>query len=300
MLMDKGKPPSISLIIPTLNRREMLAVALGSAVQQDVSELELIVVDGGSTDGTAELASSFGATIIDDDRQGLYAALNLGIVAAGNDVVGFLNSDDLLPSGALHAVQDTFLTHQNAKAICGWALLVEDDRTLETYRNERDLRLDAHAALIGTSIINARFFRRQTLQQLPRFDTSFKYVADRLFLANCVRSEIEFIPVLQELYQYTRHDGSLTFAESSAKSPVMVAELQRLSHQVLKTAPTTDDLHRVARSLEVRCKLNNLLRAVRERRWSALVSGTEYADPLRTRDTAPALLAVANRLTGRR
>ena len=88
----------ISLITAVFNNRATLAEALDSALSQTHDEVELIVIDGGSTDGTLDVLRSYDnrlAVLLSEPDQGIYDALNKGIKRASGDVVGFLHSDDL-------------------------------------------------------------------------------------------------------------------------------------------------------------------------------------------------------------
>jgi len=85
-----------SIVVPTLNRRDMLLRALESVRAQAWPDIEIIVVDGGSTDGTIEaLATQSDLRLIKGPDRGVYDAFNKGIAQASGDIVGILNSDDL-------------------------------------------------------------------------------------------------------------------------------------------------------------------------------------------------------------
>ncbi len=88
--------PDVSVIIPTHNRRAMVREAIASVLTQRDSNFELIVVDDGSTDGTAELlAGLVGVTLERTDRRGPAAARNRGVALARAPLIAFLDSDDL-------------------------------------------------------------------------------------------------------------------------------------------------------------------------------------------------------------
>jgi rSAM/selenodomain-associated transferase 2/rSAM/selenodomain-associated transferase 1 len=88
--------PTISIVIPTLNEGENLAATLAST--ESSVDLEIIVVDGGSSDETLELAKSFGVRVL-TTAAGRARQVNAGGLAAGGDVLFFLHGDTRLPRG---------------------------------------------------------------------------------------------------------------------------------------------------------------------------------------------------------
>ncbi|TXI84648.1 MAG: glycosyltransferase, partial [Cupriavidus sp.] len=91
--------PKVSVIIPTFNRAHVLGRAIDSVLGQTYADLELIVVDDGSSDGTAGLMKSFGDPrlryVQQAKNQGVSAARNRGIAEARGEWLAFLDSDDL-------------------------------------------------------------------------------------------------------------------------------------------------------------------------------------------------------------
>lgn len=94
--------PDISIIIPTLNEAENLRSTLASA--ESGADVEIIVVDGGSTDETVELARSFGVRLL-TTAAGRAGQVNVGALAASGDVLLFLHGDTKLPPGFHQHVQ---------------------------------------------------------------------------------------------------------------------------------------------------------------------------------------------------
>ena len=95
--------PKVSVIIPTYNRASLLPRAIDSVIGQSFQNFEVIIVDDGSTDGTADLLKSYanksGVRVFTTSNKGVSAARNLGIGQAKADWVAFLDSDDeWLPS----------------------------------------------------------------------------------------------------------------------------------------------------------------------------------------------------------
>jgi glycosyltransferase involved in cell wall biosynthesis len=89
--------PLFSVIVPTYNRLSLVVAAVESVLRQECTDYELIVVDDGSTDGTAEALAAFGDRIrvVRQANQGQSAARNAGINAATGEYVAFLDSDDM-------------------------------------------------------------------------------------------------------------------------------------------------------------------------------------------------------------
>jgi hypothetical protein len=128
---------SVSVIIPTYNRAHFISEAIQSVISQDVQdcELEILVVDDGSTDNTAEIARSFGGQVqyIYQNNQGAGAARNRGILAASGEWVAFLDSDDRwlpyklsLQFQALQAFPEYRAVHSNFYTFTDRAVTIED------------------------------------------------------------------------------------------------------------------------------------------------------------------------------
>lgn len=116
-----GDTPLVSVVTPTLNRRELLAETVASVSAQSYPHLEHIVVDGGSTDGTVEmLASMAGIRWLSEPDGGMYEAVNKGLRLAIGDT--YLNSDDQYLPWTVETVVEAFARYPDADFIYGDAL----------------------------------------------------------------------------------------------------------------------------------------------------------------------------------
>jgi len=118
--MANGNPkPSVSVIIPTYNRGWTLRAAVDSVLAQTYRDFEVIVVDDGSTDDTAEILQSYGSDIrvLRQANAGVSAARNAGIRAAKGAFIAFLDSDDCWLPDKL-GVQTGFFTSHPEAVIC--------------------------------------------------------------------------------------------------------------------------------------------------------------------------------------
>ena len=244
-----------SIITPTLNRHDMLVEALDSVGRQCWPEIEHIIVDGGSTDGTLELVAERPELhLIRGPDSGVYEALNKGIAAATGDVIGLLNSDDILEQKAIMAAALAFTSNPTCDSVCGSARLVADGETIEIYDCLEDKRLvSAHTALLGASTINARFFRKSALETIGRFSTAFSIVSDRDFLMRAITLGLRTTPIDALVYTYRRHRGSLSFSGEAARRPAVWLELLALARYWSQANEASAKTKRVARGLEGRC-----------------------------------------------
>lgn len=99
---DSRPTPLISIIIATYNASRYLQECLSSIARQSFKEIEIVIIDGGSTDGTLEILNGFNSfplTLLTEKDQGIYDALNKGIRLGKGKWFHFLGSDDLLLPG---------------------------------------------------------------------------------------------------------------------------------------------------------------------------------------------------------
>ncbi|MHB0976058.1 MAG: glycosyltransferase, partial [Candidatus Aquicultorales bacterium] len=109
MINNTGTHPLITIVIPTLNSARFLEDSILSVINQTYEKVELIIIDGGSTDGTLNIIDKYKAHIqywASESDNGLYDAINKGFEAGNGTVLGWLNSDDIYMPWALSIVAD--------------------------------------------------------------------------------------------------------------------------------------------------------------------------------------------------
>jgi glycosyltransferase involved in cell wall biosynthesis len=257
-----------SVIVPTLNRRQMLRTALASIRAQGWSAVQTIIVDGGSTDGTLEeLEGSSDMCLISGADLGVYDAFNKGIDRANGDVVGILNSDDWYEPGTFKAIADAF--GAGVQAVCGTALLVQDDRIVERFDFDGDKSLTSpRTTLIGSCSTNARFFRRTAMEHLGKFSLEYKFVSDRDWLTRWYEAGFITATIPQVVYRYRQHPESLTLDADRRRELAIREELVQLARYWRNNGRASKETKYYAALLEGRCLAYLALTALKERQFS--------------------------------
>ncbi len=178
--------PRISIITPSYNQGEFIGQTIESVLSQGYPDLELIVVDGGSTDGTLEILKSYGdrlAWTSEKDR-GQSHAINKGMRRATGEIVAFLNSDDLYEPGALSAVGRFFAAHPQAAWLTGKCHTVDAQgremrRGITLYKNFW-LLLHSYRALFVLNYISqpATFWRKEVFDEVGDLSEGLMYTLE--------------------------------------------------------------------------------------------------------------------------
>lgn len=135
---DGGRHPlRISIVIVSFNQAAFLEAAFRSVIEQNYPNLDLIIIDGGSTDGSVEVIERYRAhfthVVIEPD-EGQSDALNKGFALATGEVMNWLCSDDLLEPGALQFIADAYRATQ-ADLIVGGCVRIAATRSEELFRH---------------------------------------------------------------------------------------------------------------------------------------------------------------------
>jgi glycosyltransferase involved in cell wall biosynthesis len=228
----------ISIITPCLNRVEFVAEAVESVQQQNYSDWEHLVMDGGSTDGTLELLSQYPhLKVLSQPDKGLYDAINKGFHMARGEVIGFLNTDDLYEPAIFNIVAQTFADHPEIDAVVGGASIFHEKQSgkrgtvAEFPAVPRNKLL--YRATEGAPIFNAWFFRQGLCAQLDGFDLRYLYVADRDFLIRMALQGNAFAALDRPFYRYRMHPGSLTLTGADSGEDPFMFECRDLAEQYL-------------------------------------------------------------------
>lgn len=172
----------ISVVTAVFNNRETIADALDSVLAQRDADVEIIVIDGGSTDGTLDILNRYSGRIshlVSEPDSGIYDALNKGIRLASGDVVGFLHSDDTYSGDRVLALVAAAFAGGNADGVYGDLEYVAKSDPGHVIRYWRAGNYSRRRLRWGWMPPHPTFFvRREAYRQLGEFDTTFRIAAD--------------------------------------------------------------------------------------------------------------------------
>lgn len=174
-------PPKISVVIPSYNQGRFLERTVQSLLCQDYPALEILVVDGGSTDESSKILERYSANLhywCSEPDRGQAHALNKGFDRSSGETMGWLNSDDRLALGALHRISQFLTHHPEVDVVYGHRILI-DENDLEVGRwtlPPHDSRVLTWADYVPQETL---FWRRPLWEKVGgKLDEDFQFAMD--------------------------------------------------------------------------------------------------------------------------
>ncbi len=171
----------VSIIVPSYNQGEYIQATLDSILSQDYLRLEIIVMDGGSTDNTCDILRSIRdlrLTWRSEPDNGQSHAINKGLRQSTGSILSYLNSDDLLLPGAIHKALDYFDTHPECDLVYGHNYIIDENGEPVRESPAFDFGIIEMLTPIGGLPQPGLFWRRRVMEQIGLFDESLHYTMD--------------------------------------------------------------------------------------------------------------------------
>ncbi len=205
--------PKVSVIIPTYNSGHFLVEAINSVLDQTYKDIEVVVVDDGSTDNTREVLKSFGDRIkcIFQENQGAYAARNRGLKEAGGEFIGVIDHDDMWLPEKLEKQMKLFEKDPELGFVCSATHTINENgeitgcwRRPKHCQDTFDCLFETNFAFNLTGVI-----RRQCMDAVGGWDSSLKFAGDYdLWLRLAKRFRFQYLD--EPLALYRIHEKSIT------------------------------------------------------------------------------------------
>jgi glycosyltransferase involved in cell wall biosynthesis len=217
--VSPDEPLTISIVTPSLNQGRFLERTLTSVIQQRYPALQYVVEDGGSTDESIEIIRRLEALITSwrsAEDLGQADAINRGFAHTSGEIMGWLNSDDVLLPGSLAYVAGYFATHPDVDVVYGDRLLIdEDDQEIGAWV------LPAHddSVLRITDFVpqETLFWRRSAWEAAGgALDLEFHYALDWDLLLRFQQTGARIVHLSRFLGAFRVHDDQKTLRLESA------------------------------------------------------------------------------------
>jgi glycosyltransferase involved in cell wall biosynthesis len=217
--------PLVSVIIPVFNGERFLREAVESVLAQQYSSLEIIVVDDGSTDGTANVARSLPETVryLYQTNQGPAAARNRGIEQAQGSLIAFADADDLWPADKLELQLPYLIKEPAVDIVLG--------RIQQVLLSEaQEIAEPAFSVNLGSAIIRKSVFERVGL-----FDETMRYSEDVDWFMRARESGAAIVTFDAVTLLYRQHEENMTRGKSTSELNVLKALKKSLDRRRERT-----------------------------------------------------------------
>ncbi|MES1999057.1 MAG: glycosyltransferase family 2 protein [Pseudomonadota bacterium] len=172
----------ISVITVCFNSAQTIESTLHSVANQTAAEVEHIVVDGASTDGTLDIIARHGghiARLISEPDKGIYDAMNKGLGLATGEIIGFLNADDVYADTGVLEMVSEIMAKNDLDALFGDAEFVSPDRPNQPLRRYRSERFHPERIAWGWMPAHpALFLKRSVYERFGTFRTDYRIAGD--------------------------------------------------------------------------------------------------------------------------
>ena len=207
--------PRVSIVTPSFKQAVFLEDTIQSVLSQDYPNLEYIIIDGGSTDGSVEIIEKYADRLtywVSEKDAGQADAINKGLERVTGDVVAWLNSDDIYLPGTIHAAVKALEANLDCGMVYGDVQSVDAKGQPLNLTRYDDWGLDD---LLSFKIIGqpAVFMRRSVLEKAGALDTHFHFLLDhQLWVRMANLADMKYVPEKWAAARY--HEAAKNIAQS--------------------------------------------------------------------------------------
>ena len=216
----------VSVVIPVFNGEKLLREAVESVreavhvLDQKYSPVEIIIVDDGSTDGTAGVAQSFTDAVryVHQTNQGPAAARNRGIEQAQGNLIAFADADDLWPANKLELQLPYLLRDSATDIVLGRIQQVLLSETGSGQTQAQEFAEPAFSVNLGSAVIRKSVFERVGL-----FDETMRYSEDVDWFMRAREAGVAIVTIEAVTLFYRQHEQNMTRGKSTSELNVLKA-----------------------------------------------------------------------------
>lgn len=270
--------PLVSVIIPCFNQARFLGEALEGVLRQTYKNIEIVVVDDGSSDNTAEVASAYPAVrLIRQKNQGVSTARNIGVRKSQGEYLVFLDADDCLRPQAIEINMGYMQAHPECGGVAGRVIKVDSDGVPVPMKQLPRVEKAYYPDLLAddrTGAPAAAMFRRSIFESVGGFDTSLKSAEDfDLYLRITRQAPILYHDTI--IAEYRKYETSKS-ANRAFKYKHMMA-IFRSQRKYVKGNKRYAEAYRAGLELRQKFYVGKIVRQVRDavhhRQWKRAAEG---------------------------
>ena len=235
--------PKISIVTVSYNQAEFIEQNILSVINQNYPNVEHIIIDAGSTDGTVEILKKYDKHInwISEPDNGQSDGLNKGFKKATGDIIGWINSDDNLSDNSLIKVGKFFEDNPNEIAVIGNQAFIDENsnflRVVKSQTYTYDFVLN-HARGITQ---NSTFFKKEVFDKIGYLNESLHYAMDTdLFIRI---ASLKDIPYIDETLAEFRIQPNTKTAEGSHKFAMELLKIRKSYGGSIFSPASKNDLY---------------------------------------------------------
>ena len=212
--------PLVSVVIPVFNGEGFLRDAVQSVLDQKYSPLEIIIVDDGSTDGTATVATSLAEPVryLRQSNEGPAAARNRGIEHARGSLIAFTDADDLWPDGKLELQLPYLINDPTIEIVMGRIQQVLLSATANGQTQSEAIAEPVFSVNLGSAII-----RKSVFERIGLFDAATRYSEDVDWFMRAREGGIPITTIDAVTLLYRQHEQNMTRGKSTSELNVLKA-----------------------------------------------------------------------------
>ena len=203
----------VSIVTISFNQDKYLEYCLRSVIEQDYANIEYIVIDAGSTDKSQEIIKSYSdriSTIVFESDSGPADGLNKGFSLATGDIIGYVNSDDILLPRAVSEIVEAFKFDPRTDVLFGNALEIDSNGNTIQKVKSTPWSTQAHAYQTAVTVQPSTFIKRSIIRHDLKFNTNNTTCWDDEFLVDLSLSNAKFKQISVYLSAYRMYPGTIS------------------------------------------------------------------------------------------
>ena len=222
-----SETPLVSIITPSYNQASFLEQTICSVLGQDYPNVEYMVVDGGSDDGSLEIIKRYANRLtwwVSEKDHGQAEAINKGFSRANGEYIAWINSDDFYQPGAIRAAVDELQSHPDAGMVFGDVRVVDKNEKILNHLHYGNWGLQEFMTfhIIGQPAV---FLRRSVLEKTGFLDETYHFMLDhQLWLRVGLQASIRYVPQLWAGAHYHEDCKNLAQASEFGKEAFRIVE----------------------------------------------------------------------------